>query len=94
MNLEESLLRLKDPKGCFYYCLAHADTANIEAHQKVILDSKNLYILIWFAKDIKNSNKQLLSEVVLASGDLFWIKRFYDEVDFDKSKYETLMLFL
>jgi hypothetical protein len=95
MNKEEQeILELNDPNKSFWYCVNNQNIANIKAHQQVIINSKNRVECFYFAKHIRNSNKQLLSEIVLVSGDLFWIKKFYNEVDFDKSKYERLMLFI
>jgi hypothetical protein len=95
MNKEEQkILELNDPNKSFWYCFNNQHIANIKAHQQVIINSNSRVECHWFAKHIKNSDKQLLSDIVLASGDLYYIKLFYHEIDFDKSKYERLMLFI
>jgi|688.fasta_scaffold1047452_2 hypothetical protein len=119
---EQEILELNDPKKSYWYCHSNKNTANIKAHEQIILNSKNTRYVCWFAESIpgadinllqsviinsrnvyycfrfalhvKDSNKQLLSEIVLALGDLEYIRNFYNNIDFDKSKYETLMLFL
>jgi uncharacterized protein YerC len=68
--------------------------ANVEALQQVIIDSKNIKECYFFARDVKTSNKQLLSEIVLASGDLYYINLFYNNINFDKTKYNNLILFI
>jgi hypothetical protein len=90
---EEECLKLKDFEYSFYFCKYNKD-ANVEAHQQIIIDLKDLDFYYIFAKNIKGSNKQLLSEIVLASGNLPWIKEYYKHIDFDKTKYEALMLFI
>jgi hypothetical protein len=94
MKTEEEVLALNNPVYSYNYCIRNKNTANVKAHEKIIIDSKYLNYCIGFARNISNANKQLLSEVVLASGDLYYINLFYNYVDFDKTKYETLMLFI
>jgi len=122
MKTEQEILALSNPYESYSYCLNNKETANIKAHEKMIIDSKVLYyyllfamnipgadiktfekliiesknpeICYKFAKNIKNSNKQLLSEIVLASSSFYFIELFYKNIDFDKEKYKTLMMFL
>jgi hypothetical protein len=94
MNTEQEILDLKNPWESYYYCCDNEKTANINAHEKIIINSKSLQYCYWFARDIEKSNKQLLFKVVLKSGDLDYIKRFYNYINFDKSEFETLMLFI
>jgi hypothetical protein len=94
MKTEEEVLNLNDPWQSFWYCFDNQKTANIKAHEKVIIDSKNIHYAYTFAADIENSNKELLFELVLESKDVDYIKAFYNYIDFDKTKYETLMLFI
>jgi hypothetical protein len=94
MKTEEEVLSLNDPYLSYFYCINNLDTANIKAHERIIIDSKHPYYCYWFALDIEHSNKQLLFEIILASGNLYFINFFYENVDFDKTKYENLMMFV
>jgi hypothetical protein len=122
MNTEQEILELNSPTESYRYVYENPDKANIEKHEEVIINSKNIFycyyfakyvpnanikkiekVIIdskdvdfcyWFARDIPGSDKQSLSEVVLTSGNFFYIKSFYEHVEFDKSRYETLLLFI
>jgi hypothetical protein len=91
---EKDILTIKNPLLSYSYCFLYNETANIAEHEKIIIDSKNIMCCYDFAFYIKNSNKQKLFDAVLASGDLYWIELFYNQIHFDKTKYETLMLFI
>jgi hypothetical protein len=91
---EEEVLKLNSVWESYSYCTQNQHTANVEAHEKIIIDSKRYTYYYWFARDIINSNKELLFKELLSSSDLLLIKTFYNTLCFDKSKYETLMLFL
>jgi hypothetical protein len=119
---EEQVLALNDPQQSYLYCWRNKSTANIELHEQIIINSRNIKYCRWFVEDVsdknmdvveqivissrdphechlfavkvKNSNKQLLSDIVLSSGNLKYIKEFYKSVDFDKTRYETLLLFI
>jgi hypothetical protein len=92
-KIEQKILELNDPEESYFYCLAN-DSCNLKAHEKIIIESKDPEECYFFAKDIYGANKQLLSEIVLASGNLHLIKLFYNNINFDKSRYEKLMLFI
>jgi hypothetical protein len=95
MNKEEQeILNLNDPCQSYWCCYFNQNTANIKAHEEIVFNSKDPEWCYFFARNIENSNKELLFEVVLQSGDLKCIMAFYKLIDFDKTKYETLMLFL
>jgi hypothetical protein len=90
---EQIIINSNNLKFCYLFA-KDIPEANINALEQVIINSKNLRFCFWFARDISGSNKQLLFEAVLASGNLHYIMRFYNEIDFDKYKYESLMLFI
>jgi hypothetical protein len=96
MNTEEEILKLKNSYSSYCYCIDNEETANIKAHEQIIIDSKNsdCDYCYYFARDIKNSNKELLFKALLQSGNFYYIKQFYKYINFDKTKYETLMLFI
>ena len=96
MKTEQEILDLNDPYKSWWYCSCHRDVTdiNISLHEQIIIKSKNARYCYLFARDVKQSNKQLLSKAVLLSGDLYFIKKFYEKIDFDKEKYKTLMMFL
>ncbi len=89
---EQDILNKKEPYESYSYCYFNQDTKNIKLHEEIV--SKDPQSCYYFAKDIKCSNKEYLFKEVLKSGNLHFIKLFYNEVDFDKSKFETLMLFI
>jgi hypothetical protein len=91
---EQEILNLNDPHQSFWYCYYINKDANINAHQDIIINSNSIHYCYLFAKDIKSSNKELLFEKLLKYKDLDYIKAFYDNVNFNKSKYETLLLFI
>lgn len=91
---EEDVLKLNDPGECYFYCKHNQLTANITAHQKIIINSKNFFCCYLFARDIKRADRQLLSEVILSSYDSILIKRYYKNIKFDKTRYEELILFI
>jgi hypothetical protein len=119
---EKEILNMNSAKESFWYCYTNSQTANIKAHEKIIIDSKdaefccafaryisceklkelqqivldsmNPYYCYLLALDLKGSDNQLLFEAVLKSKDMYWIQEFYQNIDFDKSKYENLMLFI
>jgi hypothetical protein len=94
MKTEEEILALNDPGESFFYCKHNQQTANIKAHQEIVIKSLDFHCCYKFATDIVYSDKQLLSEVILLSCDEFFIKNFYENVNFDKTRYETLLLFI
>jgi hypothetical protein len=94
MKTGQEILASKDAWASYWYCHFNKETANIKKHEEIIINSKNILCCYDFAKDIPGANKQLLSEIVLQSGDLHYIGLFYDNIDFDKTKYEALMVFI
>jgi hypothetical protein len=62
--------------------------------EKKIIDYGDAFYCYYFALNNLLSNKDLLFKKILESKNIDIIKRFYNEVDFDKTKYETLMLFI
>ena len=91
---EEDVLKSNSVWNSYSFCIQNQNTANVEAHEKIIIDSKRYGYYYWFARDIKNSNKELLFKELLSSADSYLIKRFYNTISFNKSKYEALMLFI
>ena len=85
---EQIVLAGKNTKWCFYFAL-NIPEANIKAHEEIVIVSKDPHICFCFAKHIKGTNKQLLSKVVLESLNEKYIKLFYNNIDFDKTKYES-----
>jgi hypothetical protein len=94
MKTEQEILVKNDHWKSYWHCYFNKEIANIKKHEEIIINSKNILCCYDFAKDIPGANKQLLSEIVLQSGDLHYIGLFYDDIDFDKTKYERLMLFI
>jgi hypothetical protein len=121
MKTEQEILALNDPRESYIYCLYNTCTANIKAHEQIVLSSKDAGYCIAFAANIPNanikehekiiinskdprycyhfaklnkSNKHKLFKIVLESKNLEYIKWFYDNINFKKSKYKTLMLFI
>jgi hypothetical protein len=90
---EKVILNSKDPHYCYLFA-RDIYNANIKGHEKIILDSRNTYYCYLFARDIFNSNKDSLFKTILESKDLDYIKHFYDNIDFDKAKYNNLLLFI
>jgi hypothetical protein len=62
--------------------------------EKKIIDYGDAFYCYYFALNNLSSNKDLLFKKILESKNIDIIKRFYNEVDFDKTKYERLMLFI
>jgi|688.fasta_scaffold1107748_2 hypothetical protein len=90
---EKIIIDSKDPEYCYGFA-RYISEENLKEIQNVIVNSKNAQYCYFFALDIEDSDKQLLSEVVLKSRDVYWIQEFYKHINFDKTKYETLMLFI
>lgn len=65
------------------------DIADIKAHQNYVVDFGDLKDIYKFAKSVEKSDKQLLSQIVLESLDEHWIYKFYNNVEFDKTKYDS-----
>ena len=59
--------------------------ADIKAHEKVILDSKDLKWNYMFAKNVQGADIKTLGQIVLNSKDLIWNSRFakIDGADFE-----------
>jgi hypothetical protein len=91
-KIEQEIFLENNPWESYHYCLDNQDTADIKAHEQIVIKTPSVCYL--FASHIKKADRQLLSEVVLTCGSLALIRRFYIDVDFDKSKYEALMLFI
>jgi hypothetical protein len=91
-KIEKQILLENDPWESYYYCLANQEIADIKAHERIII--KSFRVCYFFAIYINKADKQLLSEIVLQSGNLEYIKKFYNDVSFDKTRYEALMLFI
>lgn len=94
---EEIIIASKNSYCCYYFAINSDDyngfdDLNINALQQVLIENKSYKHIIAFARDNK-ANKQLLSEVILQSLDQYWIEEFYNNIDFDKSRYELMMLF-
>ncbi len=90
---EKVILDSKNITYCYEFAV-HFPITNLKLLEQIIIDSVDINYCYYFAKTIKELNKQLLFEAVLSSGNLPWIKSFYKNIDFDKTKYETLMLFI
>jgi len=93
---EALVLLLNDLSECYFFCLTR-QKFNLKAHQKRMIKFCNYENSIYcylFAQNIKGADVQLLSEAVLCSGNITYIKFFYDNLEFDKTRYKDLMLFL
>jgi len=95
INVKENeaiVLANKDNYYSFYFA-RKVKGANIKAHEKIIIKNGSPGYCLFFADNIKGADKQALSEVVLKSLDKYYIRRFYQSIDFDKSKYDLMLLF-
>lgn len=94
MNKEEqAILAKNDPWESYKYCMKNED-ANISLHENIIIKSDNVGYNYYFAKYIKKSNKERLFKRLLELNDFFFINFFLKNIDFDKDKYEDLLLFI
>lgn len=79
----------------FAVCIPNA---NIKAHEEIMIKSNNPRACFSFAKSMQRRNinidVQALSRVVLNSLDEYFIKRFYNEINFDKSEYNKYIIFM
>jgi len=66
---------------------------NIKENELIILGSKCPIYCYGFALHVTGANKQALSEVVLKSLNYHYINLFYNNIDFDKSRYDLMLLF-
>jgi hypothetical protein len=69
---EQEILKLDSPRKSYWYCYYNKRTANIKAHEQIILYSKNIditYCLV-FAMHISGVDIQAFEEVIINSGDI------------------------
>ena len=72
----------------------HAKYADINKAEELVLSYNDSGITYNFAYCIKQSNKEKLFIKLLELNNLYYIKRFLKEIDFDKDKFKDLLLFL
>lgn len=70
------------------------NNVNIKENEQIIIKHGNAVYWYSFAKNIPSADKQLLSELVLQSLNNFYIKLFYENINFDKSNYDKYLLFI
>lgn len=93
--LQDVILKSKDIR--YYLLFAEQVNSNdiaFEELQNFIIDSKECKYCYKFARDVKWSDKQKLSQVILESLDEYWIKTFYEFIDFDKTEYDKYLMFM
>jgi len=91
-RIEDFILELKRLSYSYEFA-KRIEIADVKAHQEIIINSNDMFYIYLFARDVKNSDKQLLSDIILdlcdnGTNDVI-INKFYDNVDFDKSKYDS-----
>ena len=67
---------------------------NIKENEQMVLESKSIAFCYYFARDVKDSNKEELFKVVLESGNKDLINIFLQYVEFDKKKFKNYLLFI
>lgn len=64
---EQEILSLKNAYKSYYYCFENKKTANIKEHEKIIIESKDVYYAYKFALNIPGANLKEHEKVVLES---------------------------
>lgn len=90
--LEQKVLDYKSSSYCYEFA-KNVPRANALKHQEIITLSNDHRLMYLFARDVKKSDKQALSEVILKSLNYHYINLFYKEINFDKSKYDLMLMF-
>jgi hypothetical protein len=73
MNIsEQEILALNDPDKSYLYCYFNKGTANIKAHQQIIIDSKNLHYCFLFAINFPNTNLKLFEQIIINSKHIYY----------------------
>ena len=72
----------------------HVKHADVNKAERLVLNYNDYQIIYYFAGYIKQSNKEKLFRKLLELNDLCYIKRFLEDIDFDKEKYKDLLLFI
>jgi len=67
---------------------------NIKENEKIVLQSKKSHFCYIFARNVKDSNKEELFNIVLQSGNKYWINLFLETVKFNKEKFSDYLLFI
>lgn len=62
---------------------------NIKRAESIVISTKNPAQIFSFAKEIKECNTNLLFETLLDIKDLYYIKRYISEIEFDKNNYSV-----
>jgi len=63
--------------------------ANISCLEDAMLNSGYILGFYFFAKEVDKSDKQKISDYVLNTFEHDLIKVYYEEINFDKSKYDS-----
>lgn len=67
---------------------------NLNKLEDAIIKSNDAVYIYHFAKYLNNSDKDKLFKGLLELNNLYYINLFLTEIDFDKERYEDLLLFL
>jgi hypothetical protein len=78
MKTEQEILNLNSPAESYKYIYENPDKANIEKHEEVIINSKNIFYCYYFAKYVPNANIKKIEKVIIDSKDMdfsYWFAR-------------------
>lgn len=89
-NEEKKILDLKDASKSYTYCLENRD-AHIKLHEQIIIASKNVRIIYWFAMCVIGANVELL-ERALARCDVFLLFRDCCIQDLNVNRFQKIIL--
>jgi len=92
-RLKEEIINTKNLIYIFLICyLLHYDSfCKVE---DIVIESKDLYQIYKFAKYFEKINKEKLFSAMLEYGSEYWIKKFLEEIEFNKDKFKNYLLFI
>ena len=89
---ENEAIVLKCKTSLCYDFALNIPGADIKAHEKVILDLKDLFYCFHFAYSIPEANIEEHFKVILNSGDKYWLEDFIEKVNYKDTKVEEWVM--
>ena len=77
-----------------YHFAKEIKGADIKAHEKVILEIKEVQYSYCFAKCIPGANIEEHFKLILNSGDKYWLDRFIKYVNYKNTRVEEWLLYI
>jgi len=95
INVKENENIVLECKTTWSYAFAKdIKVADIKAHEKIILELKDLLYCFHFARDILGANIEKYFKIIFNSGDKEWLNYFIKYVNYKNTKVEEWLMYI